>query len=295
MQCNKKESVISIANSPVPSNNHDLSTAPLRALLRSVQVVMRGGGDLATGVAYRLHSAGFPLLVLELAQPLVVRRPVAVASAIAAGEIAIEGMHAEHIVSLRSARATTDGGRVAVLVAPELPHFEPRPTVLIDARMAKEKQDTTRDQAELVIALGPGFEAGRDCHVVVETMRGHTLGRAYWQGSALPDTGCPGRVAGKSRDRVLRAANSGEVHWRVDSGDTVVSGDTLGHVGGTRLEAAFDGVVRGLIAEGFAAWRGLKIGDIDARLDRTACFTISDKSLAVGGGVLHAILDWLNR
>ncbi|MBK8905020.1 MAG: EF2563 family selenium-dependent molybdenum hydroxylase system protein [Anaerolineaceae bacterium] len=167
--------------------------------------------------------------------------------------------------------------------------------ILIDARMAKRNIDTSPDQAELVIALGPGFTAGVDCHAVIETMRGHTLGRVIWQGAAIPNTGTPGIVAGKGAERVLRAPAEGKVDWRLEIGDLVSEGQLIGEVAGEPVIAPFAGVLRGLIAPGTAVSPGLKIGDLDARADVASCFTISEKALAVGGGVLEAILTHLNR
>ncbi len=252
--------------------------------------LVRGGGDLATGVIYRLHQAGFPVVVLELAQPLVVRRRVAVADAVGEGTVTVEGMTAQRVETAAEAVAKAQAGLIPVLVAPDLPAF-PRPiSILIDARMAKRNLDTRLDQAALVIALGPGFAAGIDCHAVIETMRGHRLGRVIWQGSALPNTGTPGIVAGKGAERVIRAPTAGAAVWLVEIGDRVTAAQPLGSVGDQPILAPFDGVVRGLIAPGTHVPAGLKIGDIDARGDVDACFTISDKALAIGGGVLEAIL-----
>ena len=161
--------------------------------------------------------------------------------------------------------------------------------------MAKRNIDTRIDQADLVIALGPGFTAGVDCHAVIETMRGHTLGRVIWQGAAVPNTGTPGTVAGKGAERVLRAPVAGKVDWRSEIGDLVQEGVIIGKVAGNPVIAPFAGVLRGLIAPGSEVPAGLKIGDLDARADVSACFTISDKALAIGGGVLEAILTHLNR
>ena len=161
---------------------------------------------------------------------------------------------------------------------------------------AKRNIDTDITQAPLVIGLGPGFTAGEDCHAVVETKRGHTLGRVIYDGAALPNTGTPGIVAGKGAERVLRAPAAGTAQWDAEIGDEVVVGQVLGAVNGASVAAPFDGVVRGLIAPGTAVPAGLKIGDVDARLDREACFTISDKALAVGGGVLEAVVaTWARR
>ena len=257
-------------------------------------VVIRGGGDLATGVAYRLHQAGFPIMVLELPQPLVVRRRVALATAVLEGEITVEGLQARLVTTPDEAIRLAHTGLVPVLVSPALPAWPASIPVLVDARMAKRNIDTRQDQASLVVALGPGFTAGFDCHAVIETMRGHRLGRVIWQGGAQPNTGTPGLVAGKGAERVLRAPADGIAEWRVDIGDKVEAGTLMGHVGGMPVRAPFDGVVRGLVAPGTAVRAGLKIGDVDARGDVSACFTISDKALAIGGGVLEAVLAYLN-
>ena len=160
--------------------------------------------------------------------------------------------------------------------------------------MAKRNIDTRMDQAPLVVALGPGFEAGRDCHAVVETNRGHWLGRVYWQGSAEPDTGTPGVVAGHGAERVLRAPVAGTVRALAEIGQQVDAGQVVAEVERVPVRAPFPGVVRGLIADGTQVPAGLKIGDIDPRGKREHCFTVSDKALAVGGGVLEAVLTWLN-
>jgi xanthine dehydrogenase accessory factor len=257
--------------------------------------ILRGGGDLATGVAYRLHQAGFPLIVLELPRPLVVRRRVALATAVLEGAITVEGLHARLVPTFADAAALAPTGVIPILVAPELP-LEHGAAVVVDGRMAKRNIDTQINQADLLIALGPGFTAGVDCHAVIETMRGHRLGRVIWEGSALPDSGSPGIVAGKGAERVIRAPAAGVVSWRREIGDFVSEGELLGDVAGREITAPFDGVLRGLITPGTAVPTRLKIGDLDARANREACFTISDKALAVGGAVLEAILThWQQR
>jgi xanthine dehydrogenase accessory factor len=272
-------------------------------------VIIRGGGDLATGVAYRLHKTGFPIIVLELPRPLVVRRKVALATAVLEGAIQVEDLHGRLAHTPAEALELAPTGIIPVLVAPELPAFRhelttsnqlpttsPQPpiSILIDARMAKRNINTHIGQAPLVIALGPGFTAGVDCHAVIETMRGHTLGRVIWQGPARPNTGTPGIVSGKGAERVLRAPAGGVAHWRLDIGASVQAGDIIGSVAGEPVIAPFAGVLRGLIAPGTEVTAGLKIGDLDARGEVSACFTISDKALAIGGGVLEAILFHLN-
>ena len=267
-------------------------------------ILLRGGGDLATGIAYRLHHAGFPLIVTELPHPLVVRRRVALATAVLEGEIAIEDLRAVRVDSAEEALALANSGVIPVLVSTTLP-ADDRPqtidhtpssvvrrpwSVVIDARMAKRNLDTTLSQAPLVVALGPGFVAGVDCHAVIETNRGHRLGRVIWEGAAEPNTGTPGVVGGKGAERVLRAPVAGVAAWRVDIGDRVREGEIMGDVAGVAIAAPFDGVVRGLIAHGTAVPERIKIGDVDPRDDVAACFTISDKALAIGGGVLEAVL-----
>lgn len=267
---------------------------------REYPVLLRGGGDLATGVAYRLHKAGFPLIVTELPRPLVVRRTVALATAVHEDEVTVEDLHARRATSPAEAEEIAYAtGSIPVIAAPDLApllaNLQTPIAILVDARMAKRNVDTEKDQAPLVIALGPGFTAGVDCDAVIETMRGHRLGRVIWEGSALPNTGTPGIVAGKGRERVLRAPSSGVVRWQVSIGDLVEAGAILGRVATEPVTAPFAGVVRGLITPGTAVWDGLKIGDVDARGDPAACIQISDKALAIGGGVLEAILIWLNR
>ena len=261
-------------------------------------IIVRGGGDLGTGVVYRLHKAGFPVLVLELDQPLVVRRMVALATAVPEGAIQIEDMYGRHVYDVAQARTAIERGDIPVLVArdlePVIENLDGNLTAVVDARLAKRNIDTRIDQAPLVIGLGPGFTAGQDCHAVIETMRGHTLGRVIWQGTALPNTGTPGIVAGKGAERVLRAPADGAAGWSVEIGDIVTAGQVMGEVDGAPVQAPFDGVVRGLIAQGTVVTKGYKIGDVDARAGREACFTISDKALSIGGGVLEAVLTYLN-
>ena len=230
------------------------------------------------------------MVVLELPEPLTVRRTVALSTAVTDGEVTVQGMRGVLVASPQEATATARRGDVAVLVAPALAALGPvRPAVVVDARLAKRNNDTAIDDAAVVIGLGPGFTARFDCHAVVETMRGPRLGRVIWTGSARPDTGVPAEVGGRSADRVLRAPVGGEVSWRVEIGELVVSGQLLGTVGGQALEAPFDGVLRGAIRPGMIVQLGLKIGDVDPRGDPAACKEISDKALAVGGGVLAAV------
>jgi xanthine dehydrogenase accessory factor len=260
-------------------------------------VVLRGAGDIATGVAWRLTRAGFVVIALELPQPLTVRRSVALSSAIYENEISIEEMRGIRASSLVAATdlamsGTKESPCVPVLVAPtlEMLDFPLETCAVVDARLAKRNIDTTMNDGAVVVGLGPGFTAGVDVHAVIETNRGHHLGRVFWNGCAEPNTGVPGVVGGRGADRVLRAHSNGFVKWLRSIGDVVAEGETLGELAGQPILAPFNGLVRGLIHESVEIRAGLKIGDLDTRCERTACFEISDKALAIGGGVVEALL-----
>lgn len=257
-------------------------------------VVVRGGGDLGTGTAWRLHRAGFPVVVLDLERPLAIRRTVAFSTAVTEGSIVVEDVEGILVDSPDAALDATLGGRVAVLVSGFVPDFEDPAQVVVDARLAKEPLDTNRAMAPLVIGLGPGFVAGDHSEAVIETNRGHRLGKVIWEGSAEPTTSVPGDVGGESARRVVRADRDGVVRWDHAIADLVSAGDTLGSIDGERVTAPIGGVVRGLIAEG-PVKVGLKIGDIDPRGDPAVCFEISDKSRSVAGGVLEAVMTWVNH
>jgi xanthine dehydrogenase accessory factor len=256
-------------------------------------VVVRGGGDLGTGAVYRLHKAGLPVVVLELAAPLAIRRTVAVSTAIDDGEIEIEGMRAVRVDDATPALSLAETGTVAVMASPDLSDVLVHPFALVDARMAKRNLDTSTDQAEVVIGLGPGFTAGHDCHAVVETNRGPHLGRVLWDGSAEPNTGLPGVVGGESSRRVVRAPVGGQVAWSAVIGDSTEAGQVIGRVDDQDIVAGVAGVIRGLITDGRWVEAGTKVADVDPRGNPAACFEISDKALAVGGGVVEAILTRL--
>ncbi len=255
--------------------------------------LLRGGGDLATGIAWRITRGGWPVMVCELARPLTVRRTVAMSTAVGDGRVDVEGMIGRRAASVEEATEIARGGDVGVVVAPELPDIGA--DVVIDARLAKRNIDTRIDDAPLVIGLGPGFTAGVDCDAVIETMRGHHLGRVIWKGAAAADTGTPGEVGGRGAERVLRAPTDGVVSWEHEIGDLVAEGEIVGRVGDEELPARFSGVIRGLIAANSHVGLGQKIGDIDPRAHPSACHEISDKSLAVGGGVVEAIMTWPDR
>lgn len=255
-------------------------------------VVVRGGGDLGSGVIWRLRRVGFPVIVLELERPLTVRRTVAFSSAVDRGRVMIDGIEGVRVASAAEALEATHGGSVPVLISRDLPSLPAPMSILVDARLAKRSLDTTIDQAPFVVGLGPGFVAGTDCDAVIETMRGHRLGRVIWDGPAAPNTGIPGEIGGASGDRVLRATVEGALEWNAEFGDLVESGQVLGRIDDSPILAKIDGTVRGLIQPG-PVDIGLKIGDVDPRIDPNAIRQISDKALSIGGAVLEAVLVWI--
>ncbi len=252
--------------------------------------IVRGGGDLATGIIYRLWKVGFSVLSLEIPAPLVVRRTVSVASAVFDGEIVIEDMKAVRIGSLKD--LTYDRSRVSVLVDPEGRSIsELRPGILVDAIMAKRNLGTKKDMAPVVIGIGPGFSAPEEVDAVIETKRGHYLGRVIRNGSAIPNTGVPGLIRGYTVERLLRSPGEGYVVPVKRIGDSVMPGDVVAHVEGIPVCSQIEGIVRGLIHPSVVAAKGLKIGDIDPRGEREHCFSITDKALAIAGGVLEVIMS----
>lgn len=262
-------------------------------MFSDVLVLIRGGGDLASGVAYRLHVAGFPVVVTELPTPLVIRRKAAYGAAVFEGEITLDGFTARRVRDPDAALELLPSGDIPVIVDPEGHSLAAlRPAVLVDGRMAKVNLGTSIDDAPLVVALGPGFTAGVDCHAVVETNRGHNLGRVIWRGQSEPDTGTPGRIAGRQAERVIRAPVDGIITPVADIGDVLEEGDLIACVGDEQAEvrAAFRGVLRGILHQRVRVAAGVKIGDLDPRAIPEYCFTISDKALAIGGGVLEAVL-----
>lgn len=270
-------------------------------------ILIRGGGDLASGVALRLNRAGFRVLITELPQPLVVRRLVSFAEAVYSGQVVVEGATARLAGDLGEAGHILDAGCIPVLIDPQanLLHLlssqarigeagvlstPGSPLVLVDGRMTKRTPEYGRDAADLVIGLGPGFVAGENCHVVIETNRGHNLGRVIWKGPAEEDTGLPEAVAERRAERVLRAPVSGQLKNYLEICAHLEPGQLIAEVEGQPVVAPFRGVLRGLIHPGLFVREGMKIGDVDPRDDPRSCRLVSDKSLAVGGGVLEAIL-----
>ena len=254
-------------------------------------ILIKGGGDLASGAAHRLYKAGFNLVVTEKEQPTVIRRPVSFAQAALAGKAEVEGVTAVRITSVDEIEPAWEKGLIPLLIDPELnglPRIEPE--VLVEGTMAKKNTGVNCDLASIVIALGPGYGAGKEVHAVVETARGHHLGRVIYNGEATPNTGIPGEIEGYSVERVLRAPKAGTFEPRCSIGELVEKGDTVACIEGEPVLAEIGGVVRGLLYEGLGVKEGMKVGDVDPRGNKELCFTISDKSRAVAGGVLEAVL-----
>ena len=253
--------------------------------------LIRGAGDLASGIALRLRRAGLDVVMTELARPTTIRRTVAFSEAVLRGETAVEDIKAKRAENAASARRLLADGVLPVLVDPACAcRLELRPDALVDAILAKRNTGTEISDAPVVVGVGPGFTAGVDCHAVVETMRGHTLGRVIYEGSALPNTNVPGLIGGYAGERVLRAPADGVFEGIRTIGDTVEAGDVVGYVAGASMACTVGGVLRGLLADGIPVRKGMKAGDVDPRGEVSYCFTSSDKALAVGGGVLEAIL-----
>ncbi len=255
--------------------------------------VVRGGGDLGSGVAYRLHQAGFPVVVTDVEQPTAVRRAVAFASAMYEETLEIEGVTARRVEDVDEAVRVLRGDEIPVLVDPDAEIAdELDAAILVDAIMAKGKFDTgtRRDDADVVVGMGPGFTAGEDVDAVVETDRGHELGRVYYSGTARDYDGEPGERRGYTHERVLRAPSAGEWQPTVELGELVEAGDVVGHVGEDTVETDIDGLVRGLVHAGVDVDEGTKLGDVDPRGESVDHTKISDKALGLGGGVLEAVL-----
>ena len=263
----------------------------------SAVVLVRGAGDLATGTILRLHNCGFRVLAVECARPSAIRRRAAFCEAVFDGAATVEGVTARLIDRIEQADAVWNAGEIPLIVdETAVCAAACAPAVLVDAILAKRNLGTTRDMAPITIGLGPGFTAGGDVDAVVETMRGHRLGRVIYEGAALPNTGVPGPIAGFAAERVIHAPASGAMTFvrspePVDIGSIVQKEQTIGFVGGVPVTATLDGVLRGLIREGYPVTEGLKIADIDPRAQEVQnCTTVSDKARAIAGGVLEAML-----
>ena len=259
-------------------------------------IVIKGAGEMATGVACRLYRANFKrILMLEIPCPLAVRRQVSFCEAVHEGIMRVEGIEAVRIQEESELSEAWESARIAVRVDPKAKSLgRTRPDVLIDAILAKRNLGTSRTDAPLVIALGPGFVAGKDCHLVVETNRGHHLGRLIVAGEAEANTGIPGEIGGYTLQRVLRSPKDGLFTAEKQIGDPVCKGEVIGRVGTTGVTVPIDGILRGLIRHDSFVTAGLKLGDIDPRGNAGYCNTVSEKARALGGAVLEGVLASCN-
>ena len=254
-------------------------------------IAIKGAGEMATGVAWRLFQANFThIFMVEIENPVAVRRQVSFCEAIHDGTILVEGVRAKKVLDIRDIQSVWKRNCIPVLVDPDWESIKSiRPHVVVDAIIAKKNLGTRKDEAPLVIGLGPGFEAGIDVDIVIETLRGHTLGKIIHKGPAEPNTGVPGSMCGFTRQRLLRAPCFGNFISLVPMGSMVQKGEIIGHVDCQPVTAKIDGILRGLIRDNTKVRDQMKIGDIDPRANLTFFTTISEKARAIGGGVLEAV------
>ena len=256
-------------------------------------VFIRGAGDLATGISVRLHRAGIKLCHSELAIPTAVRRNVAFSEAVRLGRTEVEGIEAVLAKSPEEVLAIMEERQVPVVIDEGKDMLKKlKPYAVVDAILAKKNTGTEITDADVVIAVGPGFTAGVDCHAVVESKRGHNLGRVILKGSAIPNTGIPGIIQGYGVERVLRAPSDGIMEDTVPIGSLVKAGDICARVSGNPVISSISGRVRGMLQEGISVYEGMKIGDVDPRGEAVEYENVSDKARAIGGGVLEALLHF---
>ena len=259
-------------------------------------ILVKGAGDLATGTAVRLYRAGFQVVMTDVAQPTAVRRTVAFSQCIYDGQTTVEGITARKAENRDQVRDILAAGEIPVLVDPQASILPQLPFMAVmDAILAKKNLGTTISDAPIVLALGPGFTAGVDCHGVIETKRGHDLGRLILEGAAIPNTGVPGDVGGYTTERIIRAPADGPFEPVAQIGQQVNLGDVVAKVNGIPVTAQLTGIVRGMLPAGIPVTAGMKSGDIDPRCEVRHCFTVSDKARAIGGGVLEGILYFGRR
>lgn len=261
-----------------------------------MMVLIKGAGDLATGIAYRLKKCGFDIVMTEIHKPTTVRRTVAFSQAVFDNEIVIEGIKGVKVNNINEIYEEIREGNIPIIIDEKADIIkELRPDVVVDAIIAKKNLGTSIEDAAIVIGVGPGFEAKVDCHLVVETKRGHYLGKVIEEGSAIPNTGVPGNIGGYTKERIIRASSNGKIKPVVAIGDFVKKGDIVAYIDGIEVLAEIDGIVRGMLQEGIEVFKGMKSGDIDPRCEKDHCFTISDKARSIGGGVLEAIMYMNNN
>jgi len=260
-------------------------------------ILIRGAGEIASGVAHRLHRSHFKVCLTEIPHPMAVRRTVAFSEAVYEGKKEVEGVRAQLVSRLEEIESVWQKGNIPILVDPDGKKTRTflKPDVVVDAIIAKQNLGTQVHDAPLVIGLGPGFMAGKDVHIVIETNRGHHLGKMILNGTAEPDTGIPGEIGGYTMERVLRTMKKGIFHPQKSIGDRVDRGSVVAVVDDFPVIAKISGVLRGLLREGVEVKKGMKVGDVDPRSKKESCFTISDKARAIGGGVLEAVLYKFNQ
>lgn len=259
-------------------------------------VVIKGAGDLATGIAHRLKRSGFDIVMTEIDKPTTVRRTVAFSQAVFDNEVEIEGIKGVKVKDIDEIYNEIKKGNIPVIIDEKASIIKSlKPQVVVDAIIAKRNISTSIYDAPIVIGVGPGFEAKVDCHLVIETKRGHYLGKVIEEGTAIPNTGVPGNIGGYTRERIIRASSDGKIKPIVKIGDFVKKGQTVAYVDGVEILAEIDGIVRGMLQEGIEVFKGMKSGDIDPRCEKNHCFTISDKARSIGGGVLEAIMYMNNK
>lgn len=254
-------------------------------------ILIKGAGDIATGIAVRLKNAGMQVVMTEIAIPTTVRRSVAFSRAVYEGSAIVENITARLVLDFAQIPAVLQQDEIPVLIDPRCEvlksiHFD----AVVDSILAKKNLSTDSTQAPVVIGVGPGFSVPQDCHCVIETQRGHDLGRCIYQGCAAKNTGIPGEIGGYTVERLLRAPCDGIFHPILAIGDIVKAGQTVAMVDDQPVTAQINGIVRGLLQDNVPVKAGMKSGDIDPRGCYEHCFTVSDKARAVGGGVLEAIL-----
>ena len=257
-----------------------------------MKIVIRGGGDLATGVAEVLYQSGFKILILDIEKPSSIRRSVCFSEAIYDGVTKVENIICKKVENENDIEKCWNEKIIPIMVDEKGEIIKKiKPNVVVDSIIAKKNLGTTKEMAPITIALGDGFEAGKDVDIVVETMRGHNLGRIITSGRAMKNTGIPGEIKGVSKDRVIYSLANGIFSSVKKIGDTVQKDEIIGYVGDVEIRGKISGILRGIIREGYEVTENMKIGDIDPRIEeKNNCFTISDKARSLGGAVLRAIM-----
>jgi xanthine dehydrogenase accessory factor len=255
-------------------------------------IVVRGGGDIATGTIHKLHRSGFKVVVLDIEKPTAIRRSVCFSEAIYEGEFIVEGIKAVRANNINEIKKALAENKIPVVIDPKGNYINIiKPEIIVDAILAKRNLGTNMSMADITIALGPGFQAGKDVNVVIETMRGHNLGRVIFKGEAQKNTGVPGDIMGYTKERVIYSSSDGIIKSVKEIGDLIKQDEIIAYVNNAPIRATMNGILRGLIRDGSKVTQGLKIADIDPRLkEKNNCNTISDKARNIAGGVLEAIL-----